>query len=305
MKKWLSRGIVLAMIIALMVPMPVAAKSSKGGGKLVKSVTEYEVTSAGAFRAESKTTYTYDKKNNPKEIKTLNYYRYLFGVPVGGSYSITTAKFKYKGKKVKSAQFMNEAGVVMTQSSYKNGKPVMSTYSEAASYNDGTASAWAEQYVTTTAKDYDKNGLTTARTYSWSNQESGSDPYSGYGITTVSYAWAQKKGIPSLVYTTYSSSSNGGAASEPWMNYTVFDGNGLAVDIGYMDNNNTVPKSEYKVTYSMKKGNVDQAIVWDSVTGKAVRMYEFKYYKTKISKTRYMSMINAIVGYCEGSFSWF
>jgi hypothetical protein len=132
MKKWLSRGIVLAMVITLMVPMPVAAKSSKSGGKLVKSVTEYTLNSAGTgWEAASKTTYTYDKKNNPTELKELTYTSHLFGVPVAGSLNVKTIKYKYKGKKVKSAQLKNEAGVVTAQSSYKNGKPVSTTYTEA------------------------------------------------------------------------------------------------------------------------------------------------------------------------------
>jgi hypothetical protein len=303
MKKWLSRGIVLAMVIALMVPMPVAAKSG-GKGKLVKSVTEYGLNDAETgWQATNKTTFTYDKKGYPKEIKEVTYNGWLFGVPVRGSVSEQrTFKYKYKGKNPKSSKEMNAAGVVMTQSSYKKGKPVSSTYSRAESWGDGTSYYGAEQYAATTTMSFDKNGLPTASTFMSNYQESGSTP-STY-VETIGYAWAQKKGIPSLVYTTYSESSNGGAASTPEMYYTVFDSKGLAVESGYMENN-VVPKAWYKFTYGMKKGKVDQAIVYHAETGKAFRMYEFKYNKTKISKTRYMSMINDLVGYSEGDFTWY
>jgi hypothetical protein len=139
------------------------------------------------------------------------------------------------------------------------------------------------------------------RTEAYTDQNSEGNVYTG--IFTTVYAWAQKGGIPSLVYTTKADSFNGGAPSEPEMYYTVFDGKGLAMESGIMEKN--VPKASYKFTYAMKKGNVDQVVVYNATTGKAVRMYEFKYNKTKISKTRYMSMINDIVGYSEGDLCWY
>ena len=305
MKKWFSRGIVLAMVLVMMVPMPVAAKGGKGSGKLVKSVTAYYPNSAGTgWVANSKTTYTYDKKNNPKEIKKVTYDEHLFGVPVSGELHVTTMKFKYKGKKAKSSKVKNEIGVVTARSSYKNGKPVSTTYTKAYSSNDGTPAAEAYQHTDTVVMAFAKNGLPASRTVSSSTQKTGVNPYTSSTVETTTYAWTQKKGIPSLVYTTKTEAHNGGPASNPKMYYTVFDGKGLALESGDMEKN-TVPKPQYRFTYTKKKGKVTQVVVTNAATGKAVKMFTFKYNRTRISKTRYMSMINSIVGYSKGNLCWY
>ena len=273
MKKWLSRGIVLAMVLVMMVPMPVAAKGGKSG-KLVKSVTEYYPNSAGTgWVANSKTTYTYDKKCNPKEIKEVYYTRHFLGVPMRGEQYVTTMKYKYKGKKAKSLKVKNDVGVVIARSKYKKGKPVSTTSTDAYSEDDGMPDASTHQSTTTVAMTFTKKGLPTSRTESTSTQETGPYAENSSSVKTTAYAWTQKKGIPSLVYTTVTKSNNGAPAGNPEMYYTSFDGKGLALESGYMENNTVA----------------------------------------KISKTRYMSMINNIVNsgagyydeFIQGDFSWY
>ena len=74
-KRWLSKALVLAMVVALMIPVPVAAKG--GGGKLVKSVTTYQYeqlkSGAGRWKATSQQTFKYDKKNYPVELGRISY----------------------------------------------------------------------------------------------------------------------------------------------------------------------------------------------------------------------------------------
>ena len=53
LKRWLSRALVLAMVVALMIPVPVAAKG--GSGKLVKSVTVYSLQDSGRWEADYQT----------------------------------------------------------------------------------------------------------------------------------------------------------------------------------------------------------------------------------------------------------
>ena len=74
MKSLLTKALILAMVICLLIPMPVAAKSKAKDGKLLKSVTYYDYNdSRKGFDKNQKTEYTYDKKNNPNEIKITNF----------------------------------------------------------------------------------------------------------------------------------------------------------------------------------------------------------------------------------------
>ena len=87
-KNLLSKALILAMVICLLIPMPVTAKSKAKDGKLLKSVTYYSYNEARkGFDKKWKTEYTYDKKNNPSEIKTTKFST-RWGIPWSSSFTI-------------------------------------------------------------------------------------------------------------------------------------------------------------------------------------------------------------------------
>lgn len=303
LKRWLSRGIVLAMVVALMVPMPVAAKSSKAGGKLVKSVEYYDVNSAGKWQLDSKTTYTYDKKKNPKEIKYTGYGSYWFGIPTSGGSSTYTAKYKYKGSTPKSMVLKDEAGFVSEKRAYKKGK-VISVVNEdkiATENKDGTVDSRISTY--TTFVSYSKSGLANGESYQYSSAvahgKEGST--SAYSVNSA-YAAVEKKGIPSLIVETSSYQDKDGT-EEPSMTYTKFNAKGLAVESGYIEKATGKYVPEVAIAYTMKKGNVKEAVVYamdEKGNIAPCKMIKVKYTNTKISKARYMNMVNSFVdGYVE------
>lgn len=289
-KRWLSRAIVLAMVLALMVPMPVAAKSA-AGGKLVKSVEAYEVSN-GSWKLVEKNAFTYDKKGNPKTIKQTYGYTFFAGVPVNAAVNTLTANYKYKGSKIKSMKLKNEFGKVVRSATYKNGKAVAITEENKSMNDAGVATINTD--VTNAA--YNKSGLAVAssNTETYANSQTGTETRS----SAMVYAWTQKKGIPSLVL------SNDGSADAVTC-YTRFNGKGLATESGYIDEKGAyVP--EYVVTYTMKKGTVKEAVVYWINNGnpEPEAMYKFKYTKTKASAKKYMNMMNDLIGYNNGFFNW-
>lgn len=307
LKRWLSRGIVLAMVVALMVPMPVAAKSS-AGGKLVKSVETYYISDDGAkWIPSSKTTYTYDKKNNPKEVKTLDYEKMIFDtIPISGSTTTTTFKFKYKGKTPKSLKVMNDVGRVTTSRQYSKGK-VAKVYSDYIDIvKDETTKAFvdnSEHYLNAYA--YDKNGLVTVRSFVGTYND-------GTSEANYTYFIQQKKGIPSYIFQSYASgkfTDKAGkvetypAEKSGW--YETYNGKGLAVQSGNFDAETGKYTARYTVQYVMKKGKVAEAVIFEFVDGKEkpLTKYVFKYNKTSVSKARYMKMINSFVA--DMPFFWY
>ena len=304
LKRWLSRGIVLAMVVALMVPMPVAAKSSKSGGKLVKSVTEYTINKdATKWIPSSKTTYTYDKKNNPKEIKTVNYSDLIFDtIPTWGYTTTETLKYKYKGKTPKSLKVMNDAGYVVESRQYSKGK-VAKIYEDELDITKNEAGAFVDNsthYLSAYA--YSKNGLPTVESNVTSFTKNSVSDGSSEGNYT--FFANQKKGIPSYIFKSYASGkkteANGTVTTYPAEksgSYASFNGKGLMVQSGFYDAETNKYTAGTNVQYVMKKGKVAEAIVFSVEDGKEkpVTKYVFSYNKTKVSKARYMNMVNDIV----------
>lgn len=307
LKRWLSRGIVLAMVVALMVPMPVAAKSSKAGGKLVKSVTVYKINDdATKWTPQYKETYTYDKKNNPKELKTLWYGGVIFDtIPTTGATTTQTFKFKYKGKTPKSLKVLNDAGYVDSSAQYSKGK-VAKEYTDYIDIEKDEKTKAFVDYSTheLNAYAYDKNGLVNVK----STVTSGT---SGTSENNYTYFIQQKAGIPSYIYeslasgkftdkdgkvTTREASKSG--------DYESYNAKGLVVQGGtFADGKYTATKT---VQYVMKKGKVAEAIEFGfDKDGKQVPTYKyvFKYGKTSVSKARYMKMINSFVS--DMPFNWY
>jgi hypothetical protein len=299
LKKWLSRALVLAMVVALMIPVPVAAKSSKSSGKLVKSVTYYSLSSNGSsWVLKSKRSYTYDKKNNPKEIKVTGYTNYM-GVPVGASSDVYTLKYKYKGKNPKSMT-MSEEGFTVSTAKYLKGKLASSNSLYRYSNDDGT---YAEVSSNSSYFSYAKNGLPTAGATNSTYSETGEKDYNS--TSNYTYVWDQKKGIPSLLLVTETEPAYPEYVSTT---YVHFNKKGLATDKGWYDREKgTFDRPDYVYSYKMKKGVVTEAIVHkvlEDGTTKPVGLYKFKYTKTKISKSRYFNMINSFLG-VDDCFNWF
>lgn len=298
MKKWLSRGIVLAMVVAMMIPAPVLAKSkSSSGGKLVKSVEIYHVRDdSKGWRLDGKIAYQYDKKNNPKEIKYTNYTKYVAGIPVGANVSTQTAKYKYKGKTPKKSTFKNEVGTVVEKRTYKKGRAVNVTREDLRTYNDDGSDAYYDAYVD--AADFYKNGLVASEAEYYAQKSSeGEDNYK----VVSSYAWDQKKGIPKSVVaarTVTGTDHEEGSFTYTDSFYTLFNNKGLGIESGWVNPETNKMEANTSITYTMKKGLVKEAVVYgvgEDGKVKALTMLKFKYGKTKISKKRYMNMVNTLV----------
>jgi hypothetical protein len=302
LKKWLSRALVLAMVVALMIPVPVAAKSSKGSGKLVKSVTYYNYnTSKGRFEASSKTTYTYDKKNNPNEIRKDSYKGSFFGIPTGADTQISTLKYKYKGKTPKSMTKKNAAGVVEETRTYKKGLVVRKNGTSNYTWTiDGVEKAGCDtedKYFT-----YGKGGFISESAGGEINvYPDGSR--SDYTDARVAYAVTLKKGVPTFILTQYTY-KDGSISKE----YAKFNDKGLVVEEGNIDTKTGAPTATYVYNYTMKKGVV-KSVVGYSINSKTKApeldgMWKFDYTKTKTAKNRYCKMVNDLVN-AEVDFNWY
>ncbi len=338
MKKWLSRGIVLAMVVALMVPMPVMAKSSKKGGKLIKEVTYYDYnygkdgkygTADDKYVPQNKTAFKYDKKKNPSERKRTSYDAndLFLNVPVSGTVTTETYKYKYKGKTPKSMTVRNEVGFVTETNKYTKGK--VSNYSGVyyvytGEGKDGVEREYNAKYSGSVA--YGKNGIPTASCYVYGETEAGA--YAGGSESNTVLYTVQKKGIPSYMFATgnWKRFDKNGAVTEQSSSdgsgvYATFNNKGLLVQEGWYDAKKNKYFPDINVQYVMKKGNVAEAIVlgvyntYDEEGNiikseeKAYGKYVFKYSKTKISKQRYMNMINSFVEHEAdselGCFFWY
>lgn len=321
LKRWLSRGIVLAMVVALMVPMPVAAKSGKAGGKLVKSVEYYSYndgqdgkygTADDKYVPEYKKVFTYDKKNNPKEIKTYDYDTYFLNVPVSGDVSIDTFKYKYKGKTPKSMKAMNNIGYVTATRKYKKGKVTSFNgvdYLYTSTREDGVEVENSLKSSGSVA--YNKKGNITATCSVSSRIDMG--VADGTTESNATYYVVQKKGIPSYIYATGNykeTAADGTVDFEDYSlkggSYATCNGKGLVVQSGRYEKEANKYTASRNIQYVMKKGKVSEAIIYSVVDGKeeAVGKYVFKYGKTKISKQRYMNMINSFTSWRD-YFFWY
>lgn len=306
-RRFVAKCLTLAMVLALMIPAPVAAKSS-GGGKLLKSVTVYSEWNQSKNRWDEmkKYDYKYNKKNYPTEIKTTRY-DLMFGIPVDATQDVQKAKYKFKGKTPKSMKLKNTAGRLIDTRKY-NKKGLLTQRSYSFGYTDDQGKAYSESEYATYS--YTKKGLPLASNRSYSETYDGkTESYGGSSTYTVS----QNKGIPSLIIE--SITSNG--STTPWMTYTRFNKKGLATEGGYVevDSATGVQKFErrWRVEYKSKKGKVTsatefEAVDWDdngNVTKEEpVYMYKFKYTKKKASKTRYFKMINDEAGLTH-YFNWY
>ena len=295
------------MVLALMIPAPVAAKSS-GGGKLLKSVTVYSEWNQSKNRWDDMTKhdYKYNKKNYPTEIKTTRY-DLMFGIPIDATQDVQKAKYKFKGKTPKSMKLKNTAGRLSDTRKY-NKKGLLTQTSYSFSYTDDEGKAYAK--TENAAYSYTKKGMPLAWSGSRSTTYDGkTSSYSGSSTYTAS----QKKGIPSLIIESYT--ENG--STTPIMTYTRFNKKGLATEGGYVevDSATGVQKFErgWRVEYKSKKGKVTSATVFETVDmddngnvtkEEPVSMYKFKYTKKKASKTRYFKMINDVAGLTD-YFNWY
>lgn len=318
LKRWLSRGIVLAMVVALMVPMPVAAKSSKAGGKLVSSYTEYTWNVAGnRWEKRLKVDYTYDKKGNPVKEADTWYSNHFLGVPTWQNTNTYTTKYKYKGKALKSMKERNEAKSVTETRKYKNGKAVNVMSTE---YNSMFVNNVEKVTVTdeNTAYTYNKEGLVVS-TLKATNKTYNDGTKPGVEYVAWNFAVTQSKGVPSLIQAIYggeSWSNADGVGQEAAVTYpdyySLFNGQGLVIEEGYYTDDKAAAHTASRwVEYTVKKGKVKQAVVYElreNASGNEVKTpvkrVTFKYNKKSISKVRYLSMINSLVGTDNSEFNW-
>jgi hypothetical protein len=288
MKKWLSRGIVLAMIIAMMVPMPVAAASGKGA-KQIKSVERYSYTDTGILRLREKKAFKYDSKGNVEEVQTSSDFNYFGPIAYGGTTTSVKCENKYKGKTLKSVTIKDAAGNVAEKDTYKKGncvkvaasnfvddKGTVGNYVANYSYKKGFASAAIINYVRSDG------------TYSSSE--------------TQTYALSKKKGLvrAANIVTVMTWKSNDGF-SGTWTDrdYAIFNDKGLITESGYYnDKGVAVPQARY--SYQMKKGRVAMAtqIRFNETKGtwSTGNIYKFSYNSTSESKADYAYSINDKMG---------
>jgi hypothetical protein len=326
MKKWLSRGIVLAMVVALMVPMPVLAKSksSKSGGKLVKSVMYYDYdngkdgkygTADDFYKPYERTSFKYDKKNNPTEIKWEDDFDLFLNVPVNGWSYTRTLKNKYKGKKLVSVKGYNQIGVVDYTATYKNGRIASFNRTSDLRTVDGVEQATKSSGSVA----YNKAGNVTATcrvTMSSGYPESEYYDENGTWEYNDTFYVVQKSGIPSYIYNTGNYKYTDTKGNVKFVDYSVnggpyasCNGKGLITQKGRYDAKDNKYNASYNVQYVMKKGSVSEAILFrvgEDGKEEAVGKYVFSYTKTKVSKQRYANMINSFIDDDSmGCFIWY
>ena len=299
LKKWLSRALVLAMVVALMIPVPVAAKG--GGGKLVKSVTVYDYKTSGRWEADYQTAYKYDKKNNPVELTTTNYYGHFLGVPTRGSKSVSTVKYKYKGKSPKSAKVKDGAGKVTSTRKYSKGRVVGITSANATSEETTQYDSATDTYVfkgdniTSTATNktasYDKYGLATSYSYAYSqNEQSASGATSADSDNeTHFYTITQKKGVPSMIIDSEASGYAWSNASGSSSYQENADGTWTSTYNGVVESGKDTVLTQGYATFNAKGLVVEEGtITTDTTTGKQKvrpsKRYEYAMKKGKVTQ---------------------
>lgn len=305
LRRWLSRALVLAMVVALMIPVPVAAKSS-AGGKQVKSVTYYDVDGSGqGWVVDRKVSYTYGKKNMPTEV-TYTHYTTFLGVPVSGSSS--TFKVKY-GKK--SGKEYDTAGFVSGKFTFKGSNITSwsseSKWSEKRKKADGTVVDWASMSAQVGHAAYFKNGLMKSEDATYSGTNSDNNQYAW--TQNAVYAWTQKKGVPSMMVQTWVANGKDEDGftydGKAQTYYAIFNSKGLVVEEGVVSEGKNEPFAAY--TYTMKKGKVDTVVRYyvdpETKQPKPSQMLKFKYTKKSVSKTYNLRVINSILG--VDGFRWF
>jgi hypothetical protein len=286
MKKWLSRGIVLAMIIAMMVPMPVAAASGKGA-KQIKSVERYSYTDTGVLRLREKAAYKYDSKGNVEEVQTSSGFSYFGPIAYGGTTTSVKYENKYKGKTLKSVTQKDAAGNVAYKGTYKKGNMVKAVSSNFVD-EKGTVGNWVETI------SYNKKDLPTVAVSSFARSDG------TYSWTeTDTFALSTKKGLVrsaviAEVYTTKSGTTT--YQSPVYRSYAYYNDKGLVTEVGsFNDKGVAVPETRF--AYQMKKGRVAMAttINYDSTKGtwSTGSIYKFKYNNTSESKADYAYDVNS------------
>lgn len=274
------------MIIALMVPAPVAAKS-KTTAKKIKTVTEYGPNYKdgkwnGTWTQYEKDTYTYDSKGNLETLAMTSDYDYLFGVlPVGGDTFTKTYKYTYKGKKLKTRKVKDTSGTIIEEDKYnKKGYKVSSVERKYGRTDWNPASVRTETKTMT----YDGKGNNTSTLAFITSDESG-ETESWTEMTTKVYM-----GSMTLATTTNS------VDSKDAVKETTVTSNGLVSNKTYSFDydGKEVWKRTYVAMYTMSKGMVKEAVVYDTTDGKMdpVRRFVFTYNKDKISKSEHKGQVN-------------
>jgi hypothetical protein len=283
MKKWLSRGIVLAMIIAMMVPMPVAAASGKGA-KQIKSVERYSYTDTGILRLRAKKAYKYDSKGNVEEIQTSDGFSYFGPIAYGGTTTSVKFENKYKGKTLKSVTEKDAAGNVRYKETYKKGYCVKATQTSFVD-DKGTVGNWVANY------SY-KKGFASAAVESFARSDG------GYSWTdSYTYALNTKKGLVRAAVIAVVATEKYGTTTDTATArfYAYYNDKGLVTEVGhYNDKGVAVPDARY--AYQMKKGRAAMATVleYDSVKGtwSTGNIYKFSYNNASESKADYAYDVN-------------
>ena len=234
LKKWLSRALVLAMVVALMIPVPVAAKSSNGGGKLVKSVTYYsQDAQTGRWLPREKTSYTYNKKNYVATEREDSYNQYFLGIPTSSEVTLYDYAYKFKGKTPKTLKVKNSVGTVVQTKTYVKGNVVRAYSTDNWSQVvNGVEKAGCSTSDANYA--YDKNGFVSAVASAYVSVEPDGTRYDNN--YRASYAWTGKKGVPSFVVEEYTFKD--GSVGK-W--YAKYNAKGLVVETGTIDTKTAAP----------------------------------------------------------------
>jgi hypothetical protein len=287
MKKWLSRGIVLAMIIAMMVPMPVAAASGKGT-KQIKSYERYSYNANGVLQLREKVAYKYDSKGNVEETQISDGFSYFGPIAYGGTTTSVKFENKYKGKTLKSVTQKDAAGNVYRKETYKKGNMVKATETNFVD-EKGTVG----NYVVSVS--YNKKDLPTALVGSFARSDA------AYSWTsTETFAFSTKKGLvraANIAEVFTSKSSDGTSYTSPvYRSYAYYNDKGLVTETGtYNTKGVAVPSQRY--AYQMKKGRAVMATVLnydpEKGTWSTGSIYKFSYNNTNESKADYAYDVNS------------
>ena len=268
--------ICFALVVALFAAAPAMAKTKH---KLIKQYTykyydknnKLDMPDGVKYR---KTTIKYNKKKDPKNIKTLNYLK-------NGKtelYDNSIISYKYKKGVKKSCVLVDDPEAIYNTYTYKKGVPV-----KLDSDNDGYINVY----------DY---SFKSRYAYKVKHQYFGSDESDNYK-TTTKLKVKIKKGLP--VKITHKDSTDNC--------YATFNTKGKAKGLlkkAYVERNYDESHFSYTYNYkySFKKGLVKTAKVigtfrdiTEKKSEKYTEVYSFKYTKSKTSLKRYDSMFNDIL----------
>ena len=261
-----------------------AKKKAKPKGRLVKTV-KYEEMINGAWVKKSQTSYTYNKKKDPRTIKENRYYS--DGSISGKKVFRYSYKYRKNGKRLSCT--IKEEGDIP-------GTVRKCTYDK---YGHLTRYEFRDEQSTQIANlKYTKTGYMKNYSEYVSDIENGSD-----SSEPIKCIISSKKGFPVKMDFYYQASDWEKECSITFCKKSASKKGLIA------SKKQTLSKEKMSFSYKMKNGRVRSVTVTiiNNAGNKSKERYTFYYTKKQAGKVRYANMINNIVDYSYSGFlfRWF